>query len=83
MRQRHRILALAAALLWVRPGALAAQEFFPTRDQNELLRGFYVPLPSDARLDAGAASHLQVAIGNREVEQQQAALRAARSAIVS
>jgi hypothetical protein len=31
-----------------------AEEFFPTRDENPLLRGFYRPLASDTRADAGA-----------------------------
>jgi hypothetical protein len=30
-----------------------AEEFFPTRDENPLLRGFYRPLASDSRADAG------------------------------
>jgi hypothetical protein len=33
---------------------LRAEEFFPTRDENPLLRGFYRPLASDSRADAGA-----------------------------
>jgi hypothetical protein len=33
---------------------LRAEEFFPTRDENPLLRGFYRPLASDTRADAGA-----------------------------
>jgi Protein of unknown function (DUF3187) len=62
--RRHRALAVAAALLWVRSAPLLAQEFFATRDQNELLRGFYVPLPSDTRLDAGAALSATVLVAN-------------------
>jgi hypothetical protein len=31
--------------------ALRAEEFFPVRDENPLTRGFYLPLPSDARRD--------------------------------
>jgi hypothetical protein len=61
---RHRPIAVAALLLWARSGPLLAQEFFPTRDQNELLRGFYVPLPSDTRLDAGAALSATVLVSN-------------------
>jgi hypothetical protein len=46
---------LAAALLAVACAApLRAEEFFPTRDENPLLRGFYRPLASDTRADAGA-----------------------------
>src|SRR5580698_835058 len=60
----HRAFAAAVVLLWARSGPLVAQEFFPTRDQNELLRGFYVPLPSDARQDAGAAFSATVLVSN-------------------
>lgn len=31
-----------------------AEEFFPTRDENPLLRGFYLPLATDSRLGDGA-----------------------------
>jgi hypothetical protein len=31
-----------------------AEEFFPVRDENPLLRGFYLPLPSDSGLPDGA-----------------------------
>src|ERR1700680_4222581 len=48
-------VAAGAALLAVRAGPLRAEEFFATRNQNPLLRGFYLPLPSDARQDAAAA----------------------------
>lgn len=37
-----------------------AEEFFATRDQNPLLRGFYLPLPSDAQ--AGAAVTLSATL---------------------
>ena len=47
--------ALAAACLAVVGASpLRAEEFFPTRDENPLLRGFYRPLASDTRADAGA-----------------------------
>jgi hypothetical protein len=52
------MLSLAAA------GALRAGEFFPVRDQNPLLRGFYLPLPSDARSDAGAALSATLLVSN-------------------
>jgi hypothetical protein len=45
-------------------GPLQAEEFFPTRDQNPLLRGFYLPLPSDARQDAGATLSATLALSN-------------------
>jgi hypothetical protein len=43
-----------ACLAVVCASQLRAEEFFPTRDENPLLRGFYRPLASDARADAGA-----------------------------
>ena len=44
----------AAAVLWLTAsGALRAEEFFPIRDQNPLLRGFYLPLPVDRALWRG------------------------------
>ena len=55
----------AAAALWLgASGAAGAEEFFPTRDQNPLLRGFYLPLPSDARRDAGAAFSATLLVSN-------------------
>jgi hypothetical protein len=54
----------ASALLAIAPGLLRAEEFFLTRDQNPLLRGFYLPLPSDTRLDAGAAVSATLLVSN-------------------
>ena len=48
---RRRLLAVC---LLLSGGGLRAEEFFPTRNENPLLRGFYVPLASDSRADAGA-----------------------------
>ena len=45
-------------------GPLRAEEFFATRDQNPLLRGFYLPLPSDTRLDSGASLSATLLISN-------------------
>lgn len=56
--------AVAAALLVVRAGPLRAEEFFAIRNQNPLLRGFYLPLPSDARQDAGAAWAATLLVSN-------------------
>jgi hypothetical protein len=42
----------AAALLSL-AAAGRADEFFQMRDENPLVRGFYLPLPSDERQDAG------------------------------
>jgi hypothetical protein len=54
--RRRPAAALAAAVCCVAgSGQLRADEFFVTRDQNPLLRGFYLPLPSDTRVDAGAS----------------------------
>jgi len=50
---------------------LRGEEFFPTRDQNELLRGFYLPLPSDTRQDADATLSAVLMISNTlNVEQR-------------
>jgi hypothetical protein len=55
--------AVAAALV-IRPGPLRADEFFATRNQNPLLRGFYQPLPTDARLDSGAVWSAALLVSN-------------------
>lgn len=53
------------AALWLTLcGPLHADEFFLTRDQNPLLRGFYLPLPSDTRADAGAAVSATLMVSN-------------------
>jgi hypothetical protein len=54
----------AAVLMWLTAGGLHAEEFFLTRDQNPLLRGYYLPLPSDARSDAGAAFSAMLLVSN-------------------
>jgi hypothetical protein len=41
-----------------------AEEFFQTRDQNPLLRGFYLPLPSDAPQNAGASVSATLLVSN-------------------
>ena len=56
--------AMLVALLLAGPGQLRAEEFFATRDQNPLLRGFYLPLPSDTRQDAGAAVSATLLVSN-------------------
>lgn len=56
--------AAVAALLLTGSGQLRAEEFFATRDQNPLLRGFYLPLPSDARQDTGAALSATLLVSN-------------------
>jgi hypothetical protein len=57
-------LGAAVFLFSIVGGPLQAEEFFPTRDQNPLLRGFYLPLPSDARQDAGATLSATLAVSN-------------------
>jgi hypothetical protein len=54
----------AAALLAVCAAPLRAEEFFATRNQNPLLRGFYLPLPSDARQNAAAAWSATLLVSN-------------------
>jgi hypothetical protein len=41
-----------------------ADEFFPLRDENPLTRGFYLPLPSDSRADAGASFSATLLVAN-------------------
>lgn len=43
---------------------LRGEEFFPTRDENPLLRGFYRPLASDSRADDGAVVAASFSIMN-------------------
>ena len=45
-------------------GPLRAEEFFATRNQNPLLRGFYLPLPSDTRLDLGKTLSATLLVSN-------------------
>ena len=46
------LLILAPGILLF-PGVLRADEFFPVRDENPLIRALYLPLPSDSRLTDG------------------------------
>ncbi len=57
-------MTLGLALAGAGAADLRADEFFPTRDQNELLRGFYLPLPSDTRLDADTTVGATLMISN-------------------
>jgi hypothetical protein len=45
-------------------GAAHADEFFLVRDENPLIRGFYLPLPSDSRLSDGMDLSATLAISN-------------------
>jgi hypothetical protein len=56
-------LIIAAAML-SGGGQARADEFFPVRDENPLIRGFYVPLPSDARLTDGPDLSATLSITN-------------------
>ena len=46
------------------PGQPRADEFFLVRDENPLIRGFYLPLPSDSRLTDGPGMSATLAISN-------------------
>jgi hypothetical protein len=46
------------------PAAARADEFFLVRDQNPLIRSFYLPLPSDSRLSAAASLSATLLISN-------------------
>lgn len=41
-----------------------ADEFFQVRDENPLIRGFYLPLPSDSRLSDGANFSATLSLSN-------------------
>ncbi len=60
----RRVIVAAAALLAVACGRARAGEFFATRDQNPLLRGFYLPLPSDTRRDSEAVVSATLLVSN-------------------
>lgn len=61
---RRTSAAMVAALLVIASGQLRAEEFFATRDQNPLLRGFYLPLPSDTRQNSGATLSATLLVSN-------------------
>lgn len=46
------------------PGLSPADEFFAVRDENPLIRGFYLPLPSDSRLSGGTGVSATLSISN-------------------
>src|SRR5580698_8224579 len=56
-------LSIAAAALIVFRSA-RADEFFQVRDENPLIRSFYLPLPSDGRLSDGADLSATMSISN-------------------
>lgn len=53
-----------AGLLLIVPGMACADEFFPVRDENPLIRGFYLPLPSDSRLTDGQSLSATLSLTN-------------------
>jgi hypothetical protein len=60
-RRGRRALAIAVLLM---ASAVRADEFFEVRDENPLVRGFYLPLPSDSRLSDGASVSATLLITN-------------------
>jgi Protein of unknown function (DUF3187) len=54
-RRGCRTLAAIAVFFHLAPAVSRADEFFQVRDENPLIRGFYLPLPSDSRLNEGAS----------------------------
>lgn len=46
------------------PGLSPGDEFFAVRDENPLIRGFYLPLPSDSRLTGGTGVLATLSISN-------------------
>jgi Protein of unknown function (DUF3187) len=59
-----RAWCIAAAALMVCSAQARADEFFLVRDENPLIRGFYLPLPSDGRLTDGADLSATLSISN-------------------
>jgi hypothetical protein len=63
--RRSSVTVMACVSCWLTAsGPLHAEEFFATRNQNPLLRGFYLPLPSDARQDLGKSLSATLLISN-------------------
>jgi hypothetical protein len=64
-RLRHlRATLIAAALGLAACGHARADDFFAVRDQNPLLRGFYLPLPSDSPADAPVRAAAALLVSN-------------------
>lgn len=62
-RAARHSLAIAAAA-FIACGAARADEFFPLRDENPLIRGFYLPLPSDGRSSDAADLSATLSVSN-------------------
>jgi Protein of unknown function (DUF3187) len=58
-----RFLSITAAA-FIACNLARADEFFQVRDENPLIRGFYLPLPSDGRLTDGADLSATLSITN-------------------
>jgi hypothetical protein len=54
----------AAAVCFAAAAPAPADEFFSIRDENPLVRGYYLPLPSDSRAAAGAGFSATLALSN-------------------
>jgi hypothetical protein len=63
-RRAAPFVSLTAAAFLVGVGQARADEFFLVRDENPLVRGFYLPLPSDGRLTDGANLSATLSISN-------------------
>jgi hypothetical protein len=59
-----KFIGLAAAAILAAAAPAHADEFFLVRDENPLIRSFYVPLPSDSRLTDGVDLSATLAISN-------------------
>jgi uncharacterized protein DUF3187 len=57
-------IGLAAAAIFAAAGTAHADEFFQVRDENPLIRGFYLPLPSDSRSNDGVDLSATLSISN-------------------
>ena len=58
------VAGIIAAAAFIACNPVRADEFFQVRDENPLVRGFYLPLPTDGRLTDGADLSATLSIGN-------------------
>jgi hypothetical protein len=63
-RAAAHFLSLAAGAFLVGSSPARADEFFMVRDENPLIRGFYLPLPSDGRSTDGPDLSATLSISN-------------------
>jgi Protein of unknown function (DUF3187) len=64
LRRGARALLSIAAAAFIISSPARADEFFLVRDENPLIRSFYLPLPSDGRLTDGADLSATLSISN-------------------